>query len=383
MTRILHLLPHVQNRGNGTVNVAVDLAYLQAKAGYDVTVAAQRPTAGYDAKVGAETNNYRRLLESAGVKFIEFPHPKSAASILRSPFRFRRLIKTVRPDIVHAHIVTGILLGALLRFGSKYKLIASLHSEFRRSAVLMGLADHIISVSASSAATLERRGIGRGKISVIENAPLNSPRTSGGSPGQTSNGAAPRAPASNQAGDSADDDFLRPSIATVAGLTYRKGIDVLLDAFEIVHRDFPQANLYIIGQGPDREAFLAQTRALGARERIHFLGFRSNPRPYLSATDIFVLASRREPFGLVIVEARAAGCAIVASDVDGIPEALEGGRCGLMVPPGEPASLAETLRTLLADPALLADWKRKASVGLERFDVARLHRETLEVYARV
>jgi hypothetical protein len=151
VTRILHLVPHVRNRGNGTVNVAVDLAYLQAKAGYTVTVA-------------AETGEYRSLLESAGVHFVEFPHPKSALALLRSPFRYRRLARAVRPEIVHAHVVTGILLATLLRLGSKYKVVASLHSEFRRSAVLYRLADRIISVSAASAATLQRRGIGRNKI---------------------------------------------------------------------------------------------------------------------------------------------------------------------------------------------------------------------------
>jgi glycosyltransferase involved in cell wall biosynthesis len=339
----------VRNRGNGTVNVAVDIAYLQAKAGYTVTVA-------------AETGEYRSLLESAGVTFVEFPHPKSALALLRSPFRYRRLVKATRPDIVHAHVVTGILLASLLRLGSKYKLVASLHSEFRRSAVLMGLADRIISVSAASAATLQRRGIGRNKITVIENAPLGSPRS---------------LPA--QAG--AAGEMSHPAITTIAGLTYRKGIDVLLDAFELVHRDVPKAQLYIIGQGPDRDAFLAQAATLEARGQIHFLGFQPNPQPFLAATDIFVLASRREPFGLVIVEARAAGCAIVASDVDGIPEALDGRRSGLLVPAGDAARLAAALVSLLTDEGALAHWKGVALEGLEKYDVTRLHRETLAAYA--
>jgi glycosyltransferase involved in cell wall biosynthesis len=349
MTRILHLVPHVRNRGNGTVNVAVDLATLQAKAGYAVTVA-------------AETGEYRSLLEAAGVNFVEFPHPKTALARLRSPFRYRRLVRATRPEIVHAHVVTGILLAALLRFGSKYKVVASLHSEFRRSAVLYGLADRIISVSAASAATLRRRGIGRNKITVIENAPLGSPRLPLAAPSRTN-------------------EMSHPAITTLAGLTFRKGIDVLLDAFESVHRDVPKAHLYIIGEGPDREAFLAQAASLQARENVHFLGFQPDPQPYLAGTDIFVLASRREPFGLVIVEARAAGCAIVASDVDGIPEALDGRRSGLLVPAGDPGPLAAALVSLLTNEEALARWKRLALEGLEKYDVARLHRETLGAYA--
>lgn len=349
MTRILHLLPHVRNRGNGTVNVAVDIAYLQAKAGYDVTVA-------------AETGDYRALLESAGVRFVEFAHPKSVLAKLRSPFRFRKLLRATRPEVVHAHVVTGILLATFLRFGLKYKLVASLHSEFRRSAILMGLADRIISVSAASAETLQRRGIGKNKITVIENAPLGSPRLPDA-------GALPK-PAMEH-----------PAITTIAGLTFRKGIDVLLDAFESVHRDVPSAHLYIIGEGPDREAFLAQAATLEAKEHVHFLGFVPNPQPHLLGTDVFVLASRREPFGLVIVEARAAGCAIVASDVDGIPEALDGRRAGVLVRPEDPAALAAALTSLLTHPRELAEAKRNASVGLEKYDVARMHRETLAAYA--
>lgn len=344
-------MPHVRNRGNGLVNVGVDLAYLQAQAGHSVTVA-------------AESGEYRPLLESAGVTFFEFPHAKSAGSMLKSPFRFRRLLCEARPDIVHAHVVTGILLATFLRFRTSYKLVASLHSEFRRSAILMGLADRIISVSDASAGQLAKRGIGRDKISVVTNAPLDTPRL------RDAGLASPATP------------ILRPSIATLAGLTYRKGIDVLLDAFERVHQSVPFAHLYIIGQGPDRDAFVTHAQRLAARDYIHFLGFQPDPKPYLAVTDVFVLASRREPFGLAIVEARAAGCAIVASDVDGIPEATDGGRAAMLVPAGDRAQLADALTALLTDDSLLAEWKRKATENLAQFSVERLHRETLEAYAR-
>jgi glycosyltransferase involved in cell wall biosynthesis len=348
---ILHLVPHVRNRGNGIVNVAVDLAILQARAGYQVTVA-------------AETGDYRPLLESAGVTFVEFPHPKNARALLATPFRFRRLVKAVRPDIIHAHVLTGTLLGASLRFGTPYRLVASLHSENRKLSILMGVADHIISVSDASALKLAARGVKKTKISVIENAPLNTPRA------VAANGNAPP-------------DLSRPSITTIAGMYYRKGIDVLLDAFERVHERVPNANLYIIGNGPDRDDFVRRAEGLRARPQIHFLGFVPDPQPFLKSTDVFVLASRRDPFPLALIEARAAGCAVVASDVDGIPEALDGGRRGLLVPPDRPAELAAALVSLLADERALAVWKSAASEELDRFAVERLHSETLSVYAHV
>jgi glycosyltransferase involved in cell wall biosynthesis len=93
-----------------------------------------------------------------------------------------------------------------------------------------------------------------------------------------------------------------------------------------------------------------------------------------------VLASHREPFGLVLSEAREAGCAIVASDVGGIPEALDGGQAGILVPPADSHALAETLVQLLSNPNLLHKWKDQAQNNLEWLNVARVNEETSAVY---
>jgi glycosyltransferase involved in cell wall biosynthesis len=98
------------------------------------------------------------------------------------------------------------------------------------------------------------------------------------------------------------------------------------------------------------------------------------------ATDIFVLASHREPFGLVIPEAREAGCAIIASNVDGIPEALDNGQAGLLVPAKDSHALAEALVQLLSDPKNLGEWKNRASQNLDWLNVERVNQETLAVY---
>jgi glycosyltransferase involved in cell wall biosynthesis len=87
-----------------------------------------------------------------------------------------------------------------------------------------------------------------------------------------------------------------------------------------------------------------------------------------------------EPFGLVLSEAGEAGCAIIASDVDGIPEALSGGQAGLLVPPSNSQGLAVELRQLLSDPSLLHKWKNKAKNNLDYLGVSRVNEETLAVY---
>ncbi len=98
------------------------------------------------------------------------------------------------------------------------------------------------------------------------------------------------------------------------------------------------------------------------------------------SADIFVLASRRDSFGLVLAEAREAGCAIIASDVDGIPEALDHGAAGILVPPQNPPELARALSLLLHDPDLRRSWAARAHTGLDRFTVSRMSAQCLEIY---
>jgi glycosyltransferase involved in cell wall biosynthesis len=93
-----------------------------------------------------------------------------------------------------------------------------------------------------------------------------------------------------------------------------------------------------------------------------------------------VLASHHDPCPLVLSEAREAGCAIVGTQVDGIPEALDNGQAGLLVPPNDSAALAKTLAQLLNNSDVLHEWKQRAHQGIERLNVTRVHQETLCVY---
>jgi glycosyltransferase involved in cell wall biosynthesis len=111
-----------------------------------------------------------------------------------------------------------------------------------------------------------------------------------------------------------------------------------------------------------------------------FLRFRRDVEPLLRQADVFVLASRSDPNPLVIAEARAARCAIVSTAVDGIPEALDGGRAGLLVPPRDPAALSEALARVLLSRELTEQLRRAAGEGLDRLRVERLCADVLDVY---
>jgi glycosyltransferase involved in cell wall biosynthesis len=161
---------------------------------------------------------------------------------------------------------------------------------------------------------------------------------------------------------------------------HRKGIAELIEAFTKIAADFPQAHLYLVGDGPDRSTFEAMVEKTPFKNRIHFEGFQPEPQRYMLATDIFVLASHCESFGLVLTEAREAGCAIIASDVDGIPETLDNRQAGILVPPKDSQTLADALAQLLSNSKQLHKWKSRAKQNLERFSAAQVNEETLAVY---
>ena len=172
-----------------------------------------------------------------------------------------------------------------------------------------------------------------------------------------------------------------PLIVTMAGLYRRKGIGDLIAAFGQIANEFPKASLLVLGWGPDQASFERQKNSVRGGERIHLQGFVAKPRSILRQATVFVLASHTESFPLSLAEAREAGCAIVATRVGGVPELLEHGRAGLLVPPHDPNALARALRRLLGDPQELAHWRKASRVNLEWLSCARMARETVEVYA--
>lgn len=346
--RILHITNHIEKIGNGIVNVAVDLVCSQAKNGHHVAVAS----------AGGE---YETLLANCGIRHYLFDQSRTPLNIVKAAWRYREIIQRFQPDIVHAHMMTGVVLAGMLRNTGNYKLVSTVHNEFQRSAVLMGLADRVIVVSNAVGNSMIKRGIPLRKLRVVANGTLGSPRHKSIQEYQPL-------------------PLQRPAITTVAGMYTRKGIGELIAAFGKIAQEFPQAHLYLVGDGPDRKMFEEMVASTPWNQRIHFEGFQAEPQRYLLATDIFVLASHCESFGLVLTEAREASCAIVASDVDGIPETLDHRQAGILVPPKDSQALANTLSGLLSDSKQLYRWRFRAIQNLERFHVARVNHETEIVY---
>ena len=178
-------------------------------------------------------------------------------------------------------------------------------------------------------------------------------------------------------------------LTVIARLTPWKGHMVLLDAFRAVQVERPQARLLVIGAPTFwEETYLheLQERAgeLGCAEAIRWLGFRDDIPELLGISDVMVLPSFSEPFGIVIVEAMIAGKPVVVCDSGGPPEIVEDGVTGLIVPTQKVGPLADALL------ALLGDRERAQRLGeagrqraLQHFDVRVAARKIERIYEEI
>ena len=153
-------------------------------------------------------------------------------------------------------------------------------------------------------------------------------------------------------------------VLAIGRLNPQKRFNTLIAAFASLSATRP-ARLAICGVGPLEQALKDQAEALGVADRVSFLGFQDNPLKFLKRADLFVLSSRFEGFGNVLVEALACGVPIVSTNCPhGPAEILDNGRFGRLVPVDDAAAMAEAMNAMLDDPTpadLLIDRSREYS----------------------
>ncbi len=170
-------------------------------------------------------------------------------------------------------------------------------------------------------------------------------------------------------------------VGIIARLSPVKGHKYLLAAMREVVNLKPDVQLLIVGEGPCQKELLSQTQLLGLKNNVVFLDATFDTTKLLSVMDIFALPSLQEGLGLSIMEAQAAGIPVVASNVGGIYTIIKDDQSGLLLPPGDSASLAEAILKLMDNPGRAKEMGEKGrEVIRERFSLDKMARDIEGVY---
>jgi phosphatidyl-myo-inositol alpha-mannosyltransferase len=285
---------------------------------------------------------------------IRIPYNGSIAPISPRPSALRavaRELEAFRPDVVHVHEPLTPSVGMFAALRSRAPVVATFHAYADRSFLLAGGARALRPVWRRLAV----------RIAVSEAAASFVGRTMGNGIRIVPNGV--EVELFEHAGVAASLPAGR-RILFVNRLDPRKGFAVLARAFPRILERVPDAVLVVAGDGPERSAL--DRMPAEARERVVMLGAVPHHLlpPYHAAGDVFVSpAVGRESFGIVLVEAMAAGLPVVASDIPGYREVVRDGVEGLLVSPSDPKALAEAVVTVLTDDELA---RRLGSAGRER-----------------
>lgn len=171
-------------------------------------------------------------------------------------------------------------------------------------------------------------------------------------------------------------------IVTVARLSPEKGLPFLIEALKIVRHSLPEAELVLVGGGALEAQLKAYARELGVQDIVHFLGAKPNLEAMteVAQSSLFVLPSLGEGLGIVLLEAQALGVPVIGTNVGGIPDVIEDGQSGLLVPPSDPKALAEAITRILSARALGEQLATTATARLAKFDWDRIAAQYAELY---
>lgn len=257
---------------------------------------------------------------------------------VRPVFSLRRLIRREGYDIVHFHTKRAHALSLWLgriHPGIRYVVTRRMDYPVRRSRYVDFLynrrVDGVVAISRKIADLLVEGGVHREKIrlipSGIDPAPFQARKAE--EPG--------RAP-------------LR--VGTVAVLEERKGHLFLLEAAALLKQQGHRLKYRCAGAGSRRQRLERMALSLGLAEDVEFAGFVGDIPEFLSSIEVFVLPSLYEGLGVSVLEAMAAGLPVVATRAGGLPEIVDDGVTGLLVPHGDPQALARAVATLVCRPAM-------------------------------
>jgi glycosyltransferase involved in cell wall biosynthesis len=283
----------------------------------------------------------------------------------------REIIARHQIDVIHCHGIKPGLYSLLAARNRKVALVSTCHlwvidntRDWLISAVDRGLLhafDEVVAVSASMAPHLRSFGIHH---KIIDNGIDLKPF---------------RNPQSNLISEKGWQG--KPIIGSIGRLAQQKGLPYLLRAAPEILRENPTAQFIFAGDGPDQEALQAQANNLGIQESVHFLGVQENIPGVLASIDVLAMPSLSEGMPMALLEAMAAGKAVVASRVGAIPKVIDHGVNGWLIDSGDVNGLATGINEILRSGDFRARLGRAARQTIEsRFSAEIMAKNYLEIY---
>ncbi|MFH0820231.1 MAG: glycosyltransferase family 4 protein [Candidatus Peregrinibacteria bacterium] len=290
----------------------------------------------------------------------------------RHYFELRRILSQEKFDLVHLHLWNpGACRYAFMAAASNgVPIVTTEHDPFELRGIKRALklrafrrTVHTIAISQQGEMDLQKwYGIPDDKISVVNNGidSTSFPRKR----------------------ESIDPRLLGDDImiTCIAELHERKGHKYLLEAFLKLQSTTPNLQLQLVGTGPLEKELKS---CYGANPNIHFLGWRDDVPEILSKSDLLVLPSLKEAFGLVVLEAMASGVVVIGTDGGGVRDIIRNGVDGLLVPPANSDVLAEAMEKLLCNPEQKRALEETALKRVQEFSAERMTEETFKIYSSV
>jgi glycosyltransferase involved in cell wall biosynthesis len=295
----------------------------------------------------------------------------------------KKITLAAAPDVIHAHMQPAELFCRimLLLCSRRYPLVVTAHNDgpyvdsmgidlnWLRQWVA-GRVSRFIAISGAVRQFLIKKGISPSRISTVYHGIECSAFDSGDT---------------KRAAQEREKLFGRSTsfvVGTIGRLARQKRMDILISAFASFAREAaPDSCLVVVGEGEERPSLLSLAERSGIKDRVVWMGRRSDIPEILCAIDLFALTSDYEGFGLVLIEAMAAGKPVIASRVSAIPEIVVDGETGLLVDRGDVAGFARAMRQLASDSeAMAAMGKKGQERARARFSIDRMVSETESVY---
>ena len=310
--------------------------------------------------------------------------PCSGRHFATAVFQLRKELKAGRWDVVHAHNGKSALLFALARIGvGTGAFLATQHfvtpARQNRTGWKAALAHllhrwvegkfhRVVAISeAVKMAILERGGPAASRTRVVLNG-IQDPQTRSANTSETWRSRLGLSPAT-------------PIILSVSRLEPEKNLLTLLEAMALLAPRFPTLQCLIAGIGSEEIALREKIEKLRLTKSVHLLGFQNDPHTLMREADVFVLPSPAEPFGLVIVEAMAMECPVVAVAEGGPLEIVQHGETGFLIPGKNPVVLADAAGKLLVNPNESKTMGRAGrQLFLHRFTAQAMAEQMLSVY---